>query len=55
MNAPIVFIHGTNAGPWTMANFAEFFADEGFVCHCRHTATTTQGRPPKTPRSRRAA
>lgn len=26
-------IHGTNAGPWTMANFAEFFADKGFVCH----------------------
>lgn len=34
MNTPIVFIHGTNAGPWTMANFAEFFASKGFVCHC---------------------
>lgn len=33
MPPPIVLIHGTNAGPWTMANFAEFFADEGFDCH----------------------
>ena len=34
METPIVFIHGTNAGPWTMANFAEYFADRGFACHC---------------------
>ncbi|WP_339911140.1 alpha/beta hydrolase [Symmachiella dynata] len=30
----VVFIHGTNAGPWTMANFAEYFAGKGFACHC---------------------
>jgi non-heme chloroperoxidase len=34
MDAPIVLIHGTNAGPWTMANFADFFAGKGFACHC---------------------
>jgi len=34
MRAPIVLIHGTNAGPWTMANFAGFFAERGFACHC---------------------
>lgn len=34
MDAPIVFIHGANAGPWTLANFADFFAGKGFACHC---------------------
>lgn len=34
MKAPIVLIHGTNAGPWTMANFADFFTSNGYVCHC---------------------
>lgn len=34
MDTPIVLIHGTNAGPWTMANFADFFVERGFVCHC---------------------
>jgi pimeloyl-ACP methyl ester carboxylesterase len=34
MDTPIVFIHGTNAGPWTLANFADFFAAKGFACHC---------------------
>jgi non-heme chloroperoxidase len=34
MDTPLVFIHGTNAGPWTMANFADFFAAKGFACHC---------------------
>ncbi|MCC9609395.1 alpha/beta hydrolase [Blastopirellula sp. JC732] len=33
MQTPIVFIHGTNAGPWTMANFAHFFAGQGYECH----------------------
>ena len=31
---PIVLIHGTNAGPWTMANFATHFAAEGYQVHC---------------------
>lgn len=34
MDTPIVFTHGTNAGPWIFANFAGFFADKGFACHC---------------------
>jgi non-heme chloroperoxidase len=34
MDTPLVFIHGTNAGPWTMANLADFFAGKGFACHC---------------------
>lgn len=29
---PVVLIHGTNAGPWTMENFADFFARKGFTC-----------------------
>ncbi len=33
MDTPIVLIHGTNAGPWTLANFAEFFAEKEFACH----------------------
>ena len=33
MDTRIVFIHGTNAGPWTMANFAEYFGAKGFDCH----------------------
>ena len=34
MDTPLVLIHGTNAGPWTMANFADFFSAKGFACHC---------------------
>ena len=33
IDTPIVLIHGTNAGPWTMATFAEFYGARGFVCH----------------------
>lgn len=33
MDTPLVLIHGTNAGPWTMANFARFFKGKGFDCH----------------------
>lgn len=36
MQNPIVFfffLHGTNAGPWTMANFADYFSKKGFACH----------------------
>ncbi len=33
MSPPIVFIHGTNAGPWTLSNFSTHFADLGFECH----------------------
>lgn len=32
MDTPIVLVHGTNAGPWTMANFAQYFADRGWQC-----------------------
>ncbi|MBX7434906.1 alpha/beta hydrolase [Mycobacterium sp. Y57] len=32
MDAPVVLVHGTNAGPWTMANFGRFFADLGWRC-----------------------
>ncbi|MCO1335664.1 alpha/beta hydrolase [Microbulbifer sp. OS29] len=33
MDTPIVFIHGTNAGPWAMENFHQHFAKKGFHCH----------------------
>ncbi|WP_420336411.1 alpha/beta hydrolase [Roseibium sp.] len=29
----IVFLHGTNASPWTMAPFRGFFEEKGFTCH----------------------
>ncbi|MFR9750071.1 alpha/beta hydrolase [Nocardia sp. 004] len=29
MDTPIVFVHGTNAGPWTMADFTGYFAERG--------------------------
>lgn len=32
MDAPIVLVHGTNAGPWTMANFERHFAELGWRC-----------------------
>ena len=32
MDAPIVLVHGTNAGPWAMANSAHYFADLGWRC-----------------------
>jgi len=32
-DAPVVLLHGTNAGPWTMAGFKSFFEENGFVCH----------------------
>lgn len=32
MEPPILFIHGTNAGPWTMANFAGYFKELGYSC-----------------------
>jgi non-heme chloroperoxidase len=33
MDAPVVLIHGTNAGPWTMSNFSDYFEQKGFRCH----------------------
>ncbi len=33
MDTPVVFVHGTNAGPWTMSNFSEYFAQRGIRCH----------------------
>lgn len=33
MARTLVLIHGTNAGPWTMKNFAEHFSQEGFDCY----------------------
>ncbi|GAB2897691.1 alpha/beta hydrolase [Microbulbifer echini] len=33
MDTPIVLIHGTNAGPWTMENFHRYFNQKGFHCH----------------------
>ena len=33
MDAPVVLIHGTNAGPWTMSNFSDYFEQRGFRCH----------------------
>jgi pimeloyl-ACP methyl ester carboxylesterase len=32
MDTPIVFVHGTNAGPWTMANFSGHFEALGYRC-----------------------
>lgn len=32
MDTPIVLVHGTNAGPWTMANFADYFTELGWRC-----------------------
>ncbi|WP_211699057.1 alpha/beta hydrolase [Mycobacterium spongiae] len=32
MDTPIVLVHGTNAGPWTMANLIEHFSDLGWPC-----------------------
>jgi non-heme chloroperoxidase len=29
---PIVFLHGTNAGPWTLSNFARYFEGLGHRC-----------------------
>ncbi|MGI9521754.1 MAG: alpha/beta hydrolase [Hyphomicrobiaceae bacterium] len=34
MKSPVVLLHGTNAGPWTMANFAEYFEKAGHICYC---------------------
>jgi pimeloyl-ACP methyl ester carboxylesterase len=34
MDARIVLIHGTNAGPWTMANFEQHFTGLGWECTC---------------------
>jgi non-heme chloroperoxidase len=33
MHSPVVLIHGTNAGPWSMANFALCFEGKGWRCH----------------------
>jgi pimeloyl-ACP methyl ester carboxylesterase len=33
MDTTVVLIHGTNAGPWTMSNFAGHFEQRGFRCH----------------------
>jgi pimeloyl-ACP methyl ester carboxylesterase len=33
MDAPVVLIHGTNAGPWTLANFRDYFEAQGWTCH----------------------
>ncbi len=33
MDTTVVLIHGTNAGPWTMSNFARHFEQRGFLCH----------------------
>ena len=30
---PVVLLHGTNAGPWTMKPFKKFFEEAGFACH----------------------
>ncbi|MEX0349146.1 MAG: alpha/beta hydrolase [Paracoccaceae bacterium] len=30
---PVVFLHGTNGGPWTMDNFKQAFEAQGYVCH----------------------
>ena len=41
---PLVLIHGTNAGPWTLQNFTDFFTEHGFDCHTpayRHHPVTT--------------
>ncbi len=44
MNTPVVFIHGTNAGPWTMSNFVGFFEQSGYRCHA--PAYRHHDRPP---------
>ena len=33
IDTPVVLIHGTNAGPWTMSNFSRYFEQRGFRCH----------------------
>ena len=33
MDTPVVLIHGTNAGPWTMSNFCGYFEQKGFRCY----------------------
>lgn len=33
MSDPVILIHGTNAGPWTMENFADYFETQGYFCH----------------------
>ncbi|WP_445366263.1 alpha/beta hydrolase [Microbulbifer sp. ANSA001] len=33
IDTPIVLIHGTNAGPWTLENFHNYFIQKGFNCH----------------------
>jgi non-heme chloroperoxidase len=32
MEATVVLIHGTNAGPWTMSNFFGYFEELGYRC-----------------------
>ncbi|MFA3918238.1 alpha/beta hydrolase [Ruegeria hyattellae] len=32
-DAPVVFLHGTNGGPWTMENFSRYFEAQGYACH----------------------
>jgi non-heme chloroperoxidase len=33
VQTPVVLIHGTNAGPWTMENFSAYFKARDFSCH----------------------
>lgn len=33
MDTPVLLLHGTNAGPWTMSNFSRYFKLKGFQCH----------------------
>jgi len=33
MDIPVLLLHGTNAGPWTMSNFSRYFELKGFQCH----------------------
>ena len=33
MKTPVVLLHGTNAGPWTMDNFSDYFTAQNFDCH----------------------
>jgi pimeloyl-ACP methyl ester carboxylesterase len=49
MKRPLVLIHGTNAGPWTMTNFARFFESRGFLCtspayRYHNPSPTTEGK-----------
>ena len=44
MNTPVVLIHGTNAGPWTLSNFSGYFQQRGF--HCHNPAYRHHDRPP---------